>query len=367
MITAYGYASEGNEHYILAPTSSAAGAIVARTMDDIFDGVAAWPGNVYELHIDPRDVMQQGPHVLRVRKYDVVRIVPREQVFGSSFAELDTFIAELRAFDWMRPSSEDRRPRAAVLVAEHYAALRHYDKRVGIGSIQIGRDIDKVEPFITAPFPVVSGKGTAARAKAHAAAARAIDSRLNLPRKEAFLRIVASIVVPRAWRIAWEHVAAAHLRHTVTVFREEAGGVLLDDLSSKVTERIARALEIAMEPGLEELVAKRGVFAGGRDVQRQSVEATIAAAQVEIPAEWGVSKKRFDAIIAGLVARIWFYAWRFITHANGHAGWHAFHLASGVRQPDPWRPWVGLYRLGIWPFADDGVDMTVYDPPMAAE
>jgi hypothetical protein len=367
VITAYSYASEGNEHYILSPTSTAAGSMVARTMDDIFDGVAAWPGNVYELQVDPPDVMQQGAHVLRVRKYDVVRVVPREQVFGSNFAKLDAFITELRTFDWMRPSSEDRRPRAAVLVAEHYAALRHYDKRVGIGDVRIVRDIDKVEPSITAPFPLVSPEGTAARAKAHAAAARAIDSRLNLPRKEAFLRVVASIVAPRAWRIAWEHVAAAHLRHTVTVFREERGGALFDDLSGKVIERTARALEVAMEPGLEELVAKRGVFVGGRMVQRQSVERTVAAAQMEIPTEWGVSKERFDAIVAGLVERVWFYAWRFITHANAHAGWHAFHLASDVRQPDPWGPWVGLYRLGLWPLADDGVDMTVYDPPVVGE
>lgn len=367
MITAYSYASEGNEHYILAPTSTAAGAIVARTMNDIFDGVTAWPGNVYELHVDPRDVIEQGAHVLRVRKYDVVRVVPREQVFGSNFAKLDAFIAELRTFDWMRPSSEDRRPRAAVLVAEHYAALRHYDKRVGIGNIRIVRDIDKVEPSITAPFPVVSAEGTAARSKAHAGAAHAVDSRLNLPRKEALLRVVASIVTPQAWRAAWEHVAAAHLRHTVTVFREEGGGVLFDDLSTEVIERTARALEIAMDPGLEELVAMRGVFTGGRTVQRQSVKGTIAAAQAEIPDEWGASKAGFDAIVAGLVERVWFYAWRFITHANAHAGWHTFHLASGVRQPDPWGPWVGLYRLGLWPLADDGIDMTVYDPPVVGE
>ena len=51
--------------------------------------------------------------------------------------------------------------------------------------------------------------------------------------------------------------------------------MLFDDLSSKVIERTARALEIAMDPGLEELVAMRGVFTGGRTVQRQSVERTM--------------------------------------------------------------------------------------------
>lgn len=53
--------------------SPAAGATVERTIDDIFDGVAAWPGNVYELHVEARDVMQQGPHVLRVRKVGSIR------------------------------------------------------------------------------------------------------------------------------------------------------------------------------------------------------------------------------------------------------------------------------------------------------
>jgi hypothetical protein len=366
VITAYGYATVGNEHYILAPTLTAAGAIVARTMDDMFDGIAAWPGDVYELRVDPRDVMEQGAHVLRVRKYTVVRVVPRAQVFGSNFAKLDAFIAELGTFDWLRPSSEDRRPRAAVLAAEHYAALGHYEKRVGVGNVRIVRDIDKVEPSITTPFPVVSPEGAAFRNKAHAAAVRAVESRLRLPRKAALMRIVAGIVIPQAWRAAWAHVAAAHLRHTITTFHEE-GGNLFDDLGDKVIERTAKALEVAMDPGLDELMAMHIDFTKGRVAERQPVDATVAVAQAEIPAEWEVSKTRFDAIVAGLVRRVWFYAWRFTSHASAHAGWRAFHLASGLRQLDPWAPCVGLFRIGLWPLADDGVDMTVYDPPLTGE
>src|SRR5882672_9170765 len=97
MITTYGYASVGNEHYVLTPILTTAGVIVARTMDDVLAGVAAWPGNVYELRVDPRDVIEQGARVLRVRRYDVVRVAPREQVFGRNVAALDAFIAELGA------------------------------------------------------------------------------------------------------------------------------------------------------------------------------------------------------------------------------------------------------------------------------
>src|SRR5262245_29750708 len=155
MITAYGYASVGNESYILTPSLTTVGTIVARTIDDVLDGVASWPGNVHELRVDPRDVIEQGAHVLRVRRYDVVRVAPREQVFGRNVAALDAFIAELGAFEWLHPAREDRRTRVAALVAEHYAALGHYG-RVRAGNSRIVCDLDEVEPLITSPYPVAS-------------------------------------------------------------------------------------------------------------------------------------------------------------------------------------------------------------------
>jgi hypothetical protein len=45
-----------------------------------------------------------------------------------------------------------------------------------------------------------------------------------------------------------------------------------------------------------------------------------------------------------------------------HVGWHMFHRASAIPKPDPWAPWVGMLRLGLWPLSDDGEALHVYEP-----
>jgi hypothetical protein len=144
-------------------------------------------------------------------------------------------------------------------------------------------------------------------------------------------------------------------------------GTVTPDVIVPALEHTAKALEVAMKPGLDELTAMRALGTSDRAVGQQPVDATVAPAQAEIPAQWGASKKVFDTIIACVVRRVWFYTWRFTVHASNHTAWHAFHIASELHQPDPWAPWVGLFRIGLWPLADDGAAMTVYEPPMTGD
>src|SRR5262249_36555960 len=160
---------------------------------------------------------------------------------GRNVAALDAFIGELGAIGWLRPAREDRRTRAAGMVAEHYAALGHYGP-IRAGKSRIVHDLDEVQPLITSLFSVASREGIEARATAHAAAASAVDRRLRSPLKATIARIVAGIVIPKAWRAAWEHVAAAHVGSAVAFFRAAEDSVLLDDLSAELLEQIAKAL-----------------------------------------------------------------------------------------------------------------------------
>jgi hypothetical protein len=365
LITAYSYASEGKEHYILAPAWSAEGHVVARTIDDVLAGVRDWPGNVYELRVDPRDVLGSGQYILKVRRYEVAGVVPRERIFGRNVATLDAFIAELRTFDWLRPSSDDRGRGAAALVAEHYAALGHHG-RVRAGPVRLVRDTHQIEPVIQGGGKVADRAGLKARVKALETAVRAVDRRLSMPMKLALMRIVASVVVPAAWRASWKLATAAHVDVALASFREAAASVVLDDVSARLIEHTARALEVGVEQGWELLIT---LPTGARDTphERAAIATLAAAAQAEFPDDYGEARPQFDHAIARGVEGVWRWARSFTDHACRAASRHAYHLASGLGHPDPWTPWVGLFRLGLWPVLEDGVEMTVYDPPVTRE
>jgi hypothetical protein len=362
VVTAFSYASLGNEHYVLDPSPDPEGSIVARTTEDVLDGIATWPGNVFELRVEPRDILEQGSHVLRVRRYDVVGAVPRERVFGRHVAALDAFIADLPGFGWLRPSSQGRGPQTAVLVAEHYAALGHYG-RVRVGGSRIVHDLEAVEPLITAPCPVAARDELTARRQAHRAATRAVERKVRPRMKEVVARSVASIVVPGAWRAAWKHVAAAHLEYGLAALC--ASYDVLDVVSTELIEWVAHAVDVAMETGLEELGTMNARDGQTAELGRPPVERTVAVAREAVPQS--PVREGVTAIVTHLVRHVWFFSWRFTTHAAKQTAWHAYHRISGLHQPDPWAPWVGMLRLGLWPALDDGVDMTLYEPKANAE
>jgi hypothetical protein len=365
VITAYSYASVGNEHFVLRPVSRPGGAIVARTLDDVLEGVMTWPGSVYELRVDPRDALERGPHVLRVRKYEVVRVLPPEKVFGPNAAELDALLAALRTFGWLRPSGEDRRARASVLVAQYYAALGHYG-RVGAAGVKIVRDLDDIEPLLDRSRPVVSRENLHARIDAASAATRAATRRMSRQRKEALVRVIGAAAAVRAWDETWKHVAAGRAARLVDMIRSKDAGMLVRGHAAQVVRVVASALDSAREQGWGALAERSaGVSLDAQDPPPP--EATIACALAEIPAEWGAAGELLAVSIASMVQHVWLYAWRMATHALWHSAWHCVHRVSGLREPDPWAPAVELFRMGLWPLADDGVDMTVYDPPMTDE
>jgi hypothetical protein len=186
---------------------------------------------------------------------------------------------------------------------------------------------------------------------------------MSRQRKEALVRVIGAATAVRAWDETWKHVAAGRAARLVDMIRSRDAGMLVRGHAAQVVRVVASALESAREQGWGALAERSaGVSLDAQDPPPP--EATIACALAEIPAEWGPAGELLAVSIASMVQHVWLYAWRMATHALWHSAWHCVHRVSGLRQPDPWAPAVELFRMGLWPLADDGVDMTVYDPPM---
>jgi hypothetical protein len=193
MITAYACASPGNEHHVLTPKPSASGLLVARTRDDALGGVDRWPMNLFELRVDPHDVMEQGAHVLRARRYEAVRMLPREEAFGRAATAIDAYIEGLRELGWLRASGADRGARIVSMVAEHYAALGHYGP-VRAGTARVTHRIQDLEPIVDGSRRATSQLQFGARAKAGEAYVRELHRRVPAALRGAVGRGVVRIV-----------------------------------------------------------------------------------------------------------------------------------------------------------------------------
>jgi hypothetical protein len=363
VITAYSFASAGNEHYVLAPDWTEEGAIVARTLDALLDGLVHWPGTTYELRIDPRDVLDRGQYVLRVRGYEVVGVLPPERFLGRNAAQLDAFLRDLRTFEWLRPSGADRSARVLTLVSEHHAALGDYG-RVPAARVRLVRAPHALCPLLP-KLPkgrkVADREGLRAYGKAHETARRAALRSISDPLLKALARMISAATFPATWRAAWRHHSATTLEGTVAIARTKGVHLYHDRRGVEVLEMMGRVYEAGVEPSLTLAMNMTTNDAGGPWEQK-----CIAAVAAEMEAELQADALEGAGELVPIATENWWWSRRFSEGVSTHAVLHAVHL-SGMRRPNPWAPWVELLRMGVWPVFHDGVELVVYDPQATGE
>jgi hypothetical protein len=244
------------------------------------------------------------------------------------------------------------------MVAEHYAALGHYGP-VRAGTARVTHRIQDLEPIVDGSRRATSQLQFGARAKAGEAYVRELHRRVPAALRGAVGRGVVRIVFPSAWRAAWRHVATIQVTLAAGRLREHRDR-LPEDLSDTMIERFAAAYEAAMEPALEEVGAAPSALVGGQDGFPS--DGVFDQALAEIPRAWRASRPDLDLVVGHGVRWIWGFALRFSRQAIQLAGPPGFHLAGGWRKPDPWAAHMEMFRMGLWPVFDDGVDTTVYVP-----
>src|SRR5579864_6969986 len=82
MITAYAWIPVGDDFRAPRMTADDEGVFLGRTLDDTLASVVDWPVNVYVARVDPREITGGDERRLRARRFDLMRALPREEVFG---------------------------------------------------------------------------------------------------------------------------------------------------------------------------------------------------------------------------------------------------------------------------------------------
>ncbi len=314
-----------------------------------------WPFHLYEISVDPRDlVVGQGELLLKTTAFRVVRELGLEELLGPRAADVSALFDDLRAATWLAPAQPVDVETVRALVLDFYARVAEH-VLVRAASIDIVRhwgvahDADQsVTLAVDAPESLMS-------------LTQAVRDAGGLPSPEdealgfttaAMRRIILHQHFARGWDAGWQASYACFLRESMKSVRPgdaKAAKRAWTKLRDQITDRRDAARRVA----LQEVRRMMGVVTSVRDLPEEQVRADGINGSIlqQMVRRGGVSDVSIDA-------------WNFAVPAVAAAIDVLDSLLVCTERP-PMRPLFDLFRMGVWPIGVVGRKFVVYVPDPA--